>query len=101
VKISAKNLASIEKSKAIISNLTMVPTIGDIYRFVPARSLYLLRRHGFIKSGLKVGHANSLNYTDKFTLLVDSEAEGNYRSICLNAQISKLSLSSPQEDFRK
>lgn len=32
VKITAKDLASLEKSKAIISNLTMVPTIGDIYR---------------------------------------------------------------------
>lgn len=32
VKITAKDLSSLEKSKAIISNLTMVPTIGDIYR---------------------------------------------------------------------
>lgn len=32
VKITARDLASIEKSKAIITNLTMVPTIGDIYR---------------------------------------------------------------------
>ncbi|KAA0053844.1 putative polyribonucleotide nucleotidyltransferase 1 [Cucumis melo var. makuwa] len=32
VKITAKDLTSLEKSKAIISNLTMVPTIGDIYR---------------------------------------------------------------------
>lgn len=33
VKITAKDLSSLEKSKAIISNLTMVPKIGDIYRF--------------------------------------------------------------------
>ena len=32
VKITAKDLSSLERSKAIISNLTMVPTIGDIYR---------------------------------------------------------------------
>lgn len=32
VKIFARDLASLEMSKAIISNLTMVPTIGDIYR---------------------------------------------------------------------
>ncbi|GER52588.1 polyribonucleotide nucleotidyltransferase, partial [Striga asiatica] len=32
VKITAKDLSSLEKSKAIISNLTMVPSIGDIYR---------------------------------------------------------------------
>jgi hypothetical protein len=27
-----KDLASLEQSKAMISNLTMVPNIGDIYR---------------------------------------------------------------------
>ncbi|PSS01683.1 Polyribonucleotide nucleotidyltransferase [Actinidia chinensis var. chinensis] len=32
VKITAKDQSSLEKSKAIISNLTMVPTVGDIYR---------------------------------------------------------------------
>jgi polyribonucleotide nucleotidyltransferase len=32
VKIFAKDLASLEKTKAMISNLTMVPNIGDIYR---------------------------------------------------------------------
>lgn len=32
VKITAKDLSSLEKSKAIISNLTMVPKIGDVYR---------------------------------------------------------------------
>jgi polyribonucleotide nucleotidyltransferase len=32
VKIFAKDLASLEKSKAMLSNLTMVPNIGDIYR---------------------------------------------------------------------
>ncbi|WCJ43558.1 polyribonucleotide nucleotidyltransferase putative [Euphorbia peplus] len=32
VKITAKDLSSIEKSKSIISNLTMVPNLGDIYR---------------------------------------------------------------------
>ncbi|KAG1368455.1 putative polyribonucleotide nucleotidyltransferase 1, chloroplastic [Cocos nucifera] len=32
VKITAKDLSSLEKSKAIITNLTMVPTVGDIYR---------------------------------------------------------------------
>lgn len=32
VKITANNLESLEKSKAIIANLTMVPVVGDIYR---------------------------------------------------------------------
>lgn len=32
VKIYARDLASLEKSKAIISNLTMVPSVGDVYR---------------------------------------------------------------------
>nr|XP_011457629.1 PREDICTED: probable polyribonucleotide nucleotidyltransferase 1, chloroplastic [Fragaria vesca subsp. vesca] len=32
VKITARDLLSLEKSKAIITNLTMVPTVGDIYR---------------------------------------------------------------------
>ncbi|KAI3994116.1 hypothetical protein MKX01_012373 [Papaver californicum] len=32
VKITARDLASLEKSKAIILNLTMVPKIGDIFR---------------------------------------------------------------------
>lgn len=32
VKITAKDLESLEKSKVMIGNLTMVPTIGDIYR---------------------------------------------------------------------
>ncbi|XP_065852535.1 probable polyribonucleotide nucleotidyltransferase 1, chloroplastic [Euphorbia lathyris] len=31
VKITAKDLSSLEKSKSIISNLTMVPNLGDIY----------------------------------------------------------------------
>jgi len=34
VKIFAKDLPSLEKSKAIINSLTMVPTIGDIYRYL-------------------------------------------------------------------
>ncbi|KAL6008416.1 Purine nucleoside phosphorylase [Asimina triloba] len=33
IKITAKDLSSLEKSKALISNLTMVPTVGDVYRF--------------------------------------------------------------------
>lgn len=33
VKITAKDLSSLEKSKSIISNLVMVPTVGDIYRY--------------------------------------------------------------------
>ncbi|RRT68982.1 hypothetical protein BHM03_00009933, partial [Ensete ventricosum] len=32
IKITAKDSSSLEKSKAIIANLTMVPTVGDIYR---------------------------------------------------------------------
>ncbi|CAI9273102.1 unnamed protein product [Lactuca saligna] len=32
VKITARDMASLEKSKAIISNLTMVPIVGDVYR---------------------------------------------------------------------
>lgn len=34
VKITAKDLSSIEKSVAIIKNLTMVPSVGDIYRYL-------------------------------------------------------------------
>ncbi|XP_035831118.1 polyribonucleotide nucleotidyltransferase 1, chloroplastic isoform X2 [Helianthus annuus] len=32
VKITARDLASLEKTKVIISNLTMVPVVGDVYR---------------------------------------------------------------------
>ncbi|KAJ0469985.1 putative polyribonucleotide nucleotidyltransferase [Helianthus annuus] len=32
VKITSRDLASLEKTKAIISNLTMVPIVGDIYK---------------------------------------------------------------------
>lgn len=39
VKITAKDLSSIERSKAIIANLTMVPTIGDIYRNCEIKSI--------------------------------------------------------------
>ncbi|KAK4380185.1 hypothetical protein RND71_002047 [Anisodus tanguticus] len=39
VKITAKNLSSLEKSKAIISNLTMVPIVGDIYRNCEIKSI--------------------------------------------------------------
>ncbi|KAL6988627.1 Purine nucleoside phosphorylase [Sarracenia purpurea var. burkii] len=39
VKITAKNLSSLEKSKAIINNLTMVPTVGDIYRNCEIKSI--------------------------------------------------------------
>ncbi|KAF3789475.1 putative polyribonucleotide nucleotidyltransferase 1 [Nymphaea thermarum] len=34
VKITARDLTSLEKSKVMITNLTMVPAVGDIYRFV-------------------------------------------------------------------
>lgn len=39
MKITAKDLSSLEKSKAIISNLTMVPTVGDIYRNCEIKSI--------------------------------------------------------------
>ncbi|KDP39645.1 hypothetical protein JCGZ_02665 [Jatropha curcas] len=39
VKITAKDLSSLEKSKSIISNLTMVPTIGDIFRNCEIKSV--------------------------------------------------------------
>lgn len=39
VKITARDLLSLEKSKAIISSLTMVPTIGDIYRNCEIKSI--------------------------------------------------------------
>ncbi|XP_020095675.1 probable polyribonucleotide nucleotidyltransferase 1, chloroplastic isoform X1 [Ananas comosus] len=39
VKITAKDLSSLEKSKAIIANLTMVPTVGDIYRNCEIKSI--------------------------------------------------------------
>lgn len=39
VKITAKDLSSLERSKAIISNLTMVPTVGDVYRNCEIKSI--------------------------------------------------------------
>lgn len=40
VKIMANDVVSLERAKAIISGLTMVPSIGDIYRYVSF--IYLL-----------------------------------------------------------
>lgn len=39
VKITARDLTSIEKSKTIISSLTMVPSIGDVYRDCEIKSI--------------------------------------------------------------
>ncbi|XP_011034266.1 PREDICTED: probable polyribonucleotide nucleotidyltransferase 1, chloroplastic [Populus euphratica] len=39
VKITAKDLSSIEKSISIISQLTMVPTVGDIYKNCEIKSV--------------------------------------------------------------
>ncbi|KAI4381595.1 hypothetical protein MLD38_007655 [Melastoma candidum] len=39
VKITAKDLSSLEKSKSIIGNLTMVPAVGDIYRNCEIKSI--------------------------------------------------------------
>ncbi|VFQ91080.1 unnamed protein product [Cuscuta campestris] len=39
VKITAKDLKTLEKAKAIICNLTMVPTVGDIYRNCKIKSV--------------------------------------------------------------
>ncbi|KAF5937983.1 hypothetical protein HYC85_025489 [Camellia sinensis] len=39
VKITARDLLSLEKSKSIISGLTMVPTVGDTYRNCEIKSL--------------------------------------------------------------
>lgn len=39
VKITAKDLSSLEKSKAIITSLTMVPSIGDVYRNCEIKSI--------------------------------------------------------------
>ncbi|KAJ4758856.1 Polyribonucleotide nucleotidyltransferase [Rhynchospora pubera] len=39
VKITAKDMLSIEKSKELISNLTMVPSIGDIFRNCEVKSI--------------------------------------------------------------
>ncbi|CAL5356827.1 unnamed protein product [Camellia sinensis] len=39
VKITARDLLSLEKSKSIISGLTMVPTVGDTYRDCEIKSL--------------------------------------------------------------
>ncbi|ERM93561.1 probable polyribonucleotide nucleotidyltransferase 1, chloroplastic isoform X1 [Amborella trichopoda] len=39
VKITAKDMTSLEKSKAIITNLTMVPTVGDVYRNCEIKSI--------------------------------------------------------------
>lgn len=39
VKITAKDLSSLEKSKVIISNLTRVPVVGDIYRNCEIKSI--------------------------------------------------------------
>ncbi|KAK8952628.1 hypothetical protein KSP40_PGU003714 [Platanthera guangdongensis] len=39
VKITGRDLSCLEKSKAIIANLTMVPTVGDIYRDCEIKSI--------------------------------------------------------------
>ncbi|KAM6567977.1 hypothetical protein CsatA_027105 [Cannabis sativa] len=39
VKITARDLLSLEKATAIISNLTMVPSVGDIYRDCEIKSI--------------------------------------------------------------
>ncbi|KAL8489044.1 hypothetical protein ACS0TY_025086 [Phlomoides rotata] len=39
VKITARDLSSLEKSKAIISNLTMVPSVGEIFRNCEIKSI--------------------------------------------------------------
>ncbi|CAH8361710.1 unnamed protein product [Eruca vesicaria subsp. sativa] len=39
VKIMANNVASLERAKAIISGLTMVPAVGDIYRNCEIKSM--------------------------------------------------------------
>ncbi|KAF7147861.1 hypothetical protein RHSIM_Rhsim03G0049500 [Rhododendron simsii] len=39
IKITAKDLSSIERSKSIIKSLTMVPTVGDIYRNCEIKSI--------------------------------------------------------------
>ncbi|CAN6196978.1 unnamed protein product [Urochloa humidicola] len=39
VKITAKDLSSLEKSKTIIANLTMVPKVGEIYRNCEIKSI--------------------------------------------------------------
>ncbi|CAI9099347.1 OLC1v1036154C2 [Oldenlandia corymbosa var. corymbosa] len=39
VKITAKDMSSLEKSKVLISNLTMVPSVGDIYRNCEIKSI--------------------------------------------------------------
>lgn len=39
VKIMAKDLAGLEKSKAIIASLTMVPSVGDIFRDCEIKSI--------------------------------------------------------------
>ncbi|XP_075473641.1 putative polyribonucleotide nucleotidyltransferase 1, chloroplastic isoform X2 [Primulina tabacum] len=39
VKITSKDLSSLEKAIAIISNLTMVPSVGDIYRNCEVKSI--------------------------------------------------------------
>ncbi|CAN1768677.1 Probable polyribonucleotide nucleotidyltransferase 1, chloroplastic, partial [Linum perenne] len=41
IRITAKDLSSMEKAKSIISKLIKVPTIGDIYRFVFAKCLFV------------------------------------------------------------
>nr|GMC84207.1 probable polyribonucleotide nucleotidyltransferase 1, chloroplastic [Ipomoea batatas] len=39
VKITAKDLTTLERAKAIISNLVIVPTVGDIYRNCEIKSI--------------------------------------------------------------
>ena len=43
VKIMANDIASLERAKAIISGLTMVPAVGDIYRHVFLCFFHLVR----------------------------------------------------------
>jgi hypothetical protein len=41
VKITARDMESLEKSKTIIANLTMVPKVGEIFRCIFVLSLVL------------------------------------------------------------
>jgi hypothetical protein len=42
VKIMARDLSSLEKSKTIIANLTMVPKVGEVYRYSHLPLLFLV-----------------------------------------------------------
>ncbi|XP_075100008.1 polyribonucleotide nucleotidyltransferase 1, chloroplastic isoform X2 [Nicotiana tabacum] len=74
VKITAKDLSSLEKSKAIISSLTMVPVVGDIYRNCEIKSIAPYGVFVEIAPGREINDKGQLRLSRR-ALLPDPEPE--------------------------